>query len=145
MKQTKGVTVVLYKLVNNQPVFAVFKRNLNWQGWELLKGEREEDESARGCAIREIKEEAGIDKIEVLQELNHTYYWICKESGEEIKRVYECFLAKIPEGQMIDISGNPLKEHLEAYFLDFKYAEKILTFDNQKEALRKAYKEIKGM
>jgi 8-oxo-dGTP pyrophosphatase MutT (NUDIX family) len=145
MKQTKGVTVVLYKLVNNQPVFAVFKRNLNWQGWELLKGEKEEDESTRGCAIREIKEEAGIDKIEVLQELNHAYYWICKGSGEEIKRVHECFLAKIPEGQIIDISGNPHKEHSEACFLDFNYAEKLLTFENQKEALRKAYEEIKRM
>ena len=48
--------------------------------WDLPKGGIEKDEKLRETAIREVEEETGIDKLEIVEKLEKTYH-IFKRNG----------------------------------------------------------------
>lgn len=55
--------------------------------WDLPKGKRDENESWRNCAIREVMEETGIIDVEIVDALPDTLHmyqlngnWVCKQT-----------------------------------------------------------------
>ncbi len=42
--------------------------------WDLPKGKLEKEESVEKCAIREVKEECGIDDLQIIKQLIDTYH-----------------------------------------------------------------------
>ena len=67
----------------NQEVLLIFRRGK----WDLPKGKLDEGEDLETCALREVKEETGLEKIELQKPLtttSHTYHqygeYILKES-----------------------------------------------------------------
>lgn len=142
MKEEERVCVVLYKIVEGHPRYAVLKRVKNWEGWELVKGRMEgtPEETSR----IEVEEEAGIQELESLEELDHELEWKYEDDGEEIHVSCHCFVAKVPEDARISVEDNPDEEHDDGYFLNYRDAKDILTYDDQRELLEAAHEKITG-
>ncbi len=147
MRTEKGVAIVAYKEKRGKKRFLVLQRTKNWEGWELPKGHLEQDDYNHTAKL-ELREEAGIpeEEIEHLEELDTVLEWTYEdeEEGEEIKREYQGFLAKISDDAFADTTQNPHDEHVNGFFMKLEDVESLLTYDNQKELLQKAVTKLKS-
>jgi len=109
--------------------------------WQLPKGLVDKDESTEDAAIREVREEAGID-TEIVTRIDKVEYWyFWKENGQRIryhKFVY-FYLLRYKAGDVRDHDH----EVNEARWLDIDDAIEMLAFDNEKKIMEKA-KELIG-
>lgn len=139
MREEERVCVVLYKRVDNDYVhYGVLKRTKNWDGWEIIKGHMEADGPA-ATARQEVAEEAGITDIVDIQPIDHTVEWTYEDDGDEVNAVCDCFLVEVPSDARIDVSSNPHDEHEHGFFLNYRDARDILTYDDQRELLDAAH------
>ena len=109
--------------------------------WQLPKGLVDKGESTQDAAIREVREEAGID-TEIVTRIDKVEYWyFWKENGQRIryhKFVY-FYLLRYKAGDVRDHDH----EVNEARWLDIDDAIEMLAFDNEKKIVEKA-KELIG-
>lgn len=56
--------------------------------WDLPKGKIEKGEKVRTAAIREVEEECGISKLQIIKELPSTYHTYFMEEKQVLKRTY---------------------------------------------------------
>lgn len=141
MKTEKGVMIVAYKQ-KNAPRYLVLKRKDDWEGWETPKGRLEGDyeETVR----QEMEEEAGIseDKILSIQDIDQTVSWTYEEDGKEIKREYRAYLVEVEPDAHVDVSNNPHDEHEHGFFFSIRDAKALVTYDNNRELLERAHKQV---
>lgn len=135
MQKEQRVCVVLRKSVSGGNRYGVLKRTKNWEGWELVKGHIDDDESPEDAAVREVREETGIDEIDEVASLDYELTWTYERDGEQRRSVCRCFLIDVPADAYIDVDTNPHDEHATGHFLNFRDARDILTYDNQRELL----------
>ncbi|MEK7653572.1 MAG: NUDIX domain-containing protein [Patescibacteria group bacterium] len=111
--------------------------------WNFPKGKVDEGESEMEAASRELKEETGIDKIEIIDGWRQQTQFFFNEGREGkkelIKKDFIIYLAKLPEGQEVKISH----EHNGYGWMDAKTAGKYLRFKNLKEILAEADSYVK--
>jgi 8-oxo-dGTP pyrophosphatase MutT (NUDIX family) len=109
--------------------------------WQLPKGLVDKGESTEHAAIREVREEAGID-TEIVTRIDKVEYWyLWKENDQRIryhKFVY-FYLLRYKAGDVRDHDH----EVNEARWLDIDDAIEMLAFDNEKKIMEKA-KELIG-
>lgn len=139
MKTEKGVIVVAWNQPSVKPRFLVLKRKKNWEGWELPKGHLENDDYEETVEI-ELEEEAGIapESIQEIEPLEETAEWTFERDGEEIKREYRGFIARVDDDVSVETENNPSDEHEHGYFFNYSDASSMLTYDVQKEILELA-------
>lgn len=142
MREEERVCVVLYKRVGDAVRYAVLNRELNWEGWELVKGRMEgtPEETAR----IEVSEEAGIDELEAVEPVDHELEWTFEDEGEAVHVSCHCFRAEAPPDARISVDENPDEEHADGYFLNFRDARDILTYDDQRELLNAVHEQLTG-
>ena len=109
--------------------------------WQLPKGLVDKGESTEDAAIREVREEAGIDTEMVtrIDKVEYWYFW--KENGQRIryhKFVY-FYLLRYKAGDVRDHDH----EVNEARWINIDDAIEMLAFDNEKKIIEKA-KELIG-
>ena len=102
--------------------------------WTIPKGHIEEGEKARVAALREIKEETGLSKLEIARELEATGYFFCREKDLILKTVY-LFLIESEEKENLKPDKNEVKGAM--WFTD-KDAIKNVGYNNIKDMLSKA-------
>lgn len=56
--------------------------------WDLPKGKIDEGESTTEAALREVKEECGVDDLEIISELITTFHFYELENAKIIKKTY---------------------------------------------------------
>lgn len=105
--------------------------------WSFPKGIIEKNESPEEAAIREIKEETGVDG-EIIDEVGEVSYWFIHENEKYFKRV-KYFLVRYTGGDI-----NPNDEVETAQWLSPSLSLEILTYENDKEILKKALEKING-
>ncbi len=109
--------------------------------WQLPKGLVDKGESPEQAAIREVREEAGIDS-EIVTRIDKVEYWyFWKENGQRIryhKFVY-FYLLRYKSGDVRDHDH----EVNEARWVAIDDAIEMLAFDNEKKIMEKA-KELIG-
>ncbi len=142
MPEEHRVCIVLYKMVDGHPRYAVLRRTLNWEGWELPKGHVEgtPEESVR----MELAEETGIEEVTAIKRLDFDAGWTYTEDGETVAVTCDSFLVEVPEDTYIDVSANPHEEHAKGHFLNYRDARDILTHDNQRDLLSHAHDLLTG-
>jgi len=71
--RTTQVEVIVFKIVNNKPLFLLLKRQPERGGfWQPVTGGVEGDEDLKLAALREMEEETGIkDHIKVLEKIHY--------------------------------------------------------------------------
>lgn len=103
--------------------------------WQLPKGTVDEGESSQETAIREVGEEGGVD-AKILEKLGKSQYFFVLK-GQKIFKTVTYFLMEY----LGDTKEGHDHEVDEAKFFPFNEAFEKLTFEDDKDILKKA-KEI---
>jgi 8-oxo-dGTP pyrophosphatase MutT (NUDIX family) len=69
-KYRRYIFAVMF-LRRKNPQFLILHRIKNWNGWELVKGGLKDGETEIKCLKREIKEETGAKKFEIIVKTRH--------------------------------------------------------------------------
>jgi 8-oxo-dGTP pyrophosphatase MutT (NUDIX family) len=106
------------------------------QRWQLPKGMVDKGESTEDAAVREVREEAGIDTevVERIDKVEYWYFW--NEDGQRVryhKFVY-FYLLRYKSGDVRDHDD----EVNEARWVEIDEAIKLLAFDSEKKIVEKA-------
>ena len=102
--------------------------------WDIPKGHMEAGETEQETAVREVKEETGVD-VEIISDKKSTLEYTV-ENGNLKEVVY--FIAKKIGGE----EKAQETEVSEIRWLAFDEAVEMLTYDNSKELLRKAINSV---
>ncbi|TSC73571.1 MAG: NTP pyrophosphohydrolase [Parcubacteria group bacterium Gr01-1014_48] len=111
--------------------------------WDFPKGHLEKGEEAIDAAIRESKEETGIEIAEFFPDFKTTIrYFIRSQGVKSIPKFVVFFLGKAKGGR-VTLSF----EHQAYAWLSFREAHMRLTYENAKKVLKKAddYLSAKGI
>lgn len=137
MKREFSAGGIVFKKNKNKVVWLVVQHSQH-KGWVFPKGligDSKENESKEDTAVREVKEEGGI-QAKLIKELPEpTKYWYVFKGEKILKTVY-FYLMKY-------LSGN-IKDHdfevSDSKWLSAQEVRKILTFKNDKKAFEVALK-----
>jgi len=100
--------------------------------WDFPKGHIEEGETPEQTAVREVKEETGLD-IEFIDGFKEKISFFFKKGKELVKKDVIFFLAKA-KSKNVTLSF----EHIDYKWLNFEEALNKLTFKDSKNLLIKA-------
>ena len=115
------------KVLKEDKVLFIYRFNK----WDLPKGKLEKGEAIEQCAVREVEEECGFDKLKIEKQIETTYH-IFKRKNKTILKITYWFLMKT------DFSGNLIPQTEEGI-------ERV-AFKNEfetMEALENTYENIK--
>ncbi|MFA5993261.1 MAG: NUDIX domain-containing protein [Candidatus Pacearchaeota archaeon] len=134
----KGVFIVVYRKTNQGVSFLLLKRKLHWKGWEFPKGGIEKNETTIQAVKRELKEESGLKPIKLkAYKITGSYLYdkkTCQDRKPYCGQSYKLYLVEVnSDSAKIKLDK---KEHSAFKWVSFEKANKLLTWPNQKRALK---------
>ena len=104
--------------------------------WQLPKGVVDKGESTEDAAIREVREEAGIDTelVERIDKVEYWYFWKEDEQRVRYHKYVYFYLLRYKSGDV----GNHDNEVNEARWFDIDEAINLLAFKSEKTIVEKA-------
>lgn len=106
----------------------------------LPKGKVDPGEQVEQTAVREVREESGLE-AEILEELGEVRYWFADENRERVDKVVYFFLMRSTGGDMADHDH----EFDDVGWYHLAEAERLLTHKNQLHILHRAAELIAKM
>ena len=137
---TRVVDCYVFNLLDNDPSFLILKRNHNkiyehlWQG---VAGKIEKGETAWQTAIRELKEETGLDPVKMFVADHVSQFY--EKHGDRVNLV-PVFGIEVDSKNVI-LSD----EHIEYKWVDFKEAFDTLVWNGQKKGIQTVYNMVSIM
>lgn len=101
--------------------------------WDFPKGHVKKGESDLQAAIRELREETGIDNAQILPNFAHEIHYFFRREKSLVSKIVIFYLGESSQTQ-IRISD----EHVGWQFLEYEAALAKLTYANAKQVLRLA-------
>lgn len=108
-------------------------RHRTGEHWDFPKGRLEADETDRQAALRELKEETGIDHIHLVDDFFTTITYTPVYDGQLVHKTVQYFIGWVDD-QHVTLSD----EHTEYEWLSYEDAYARLTHDRSREVLNKA-------
>jgi 8-oxo-dGTP diphosphatase len=133
---------VAYRRQAERIEVAIIAVNKNHR-WQLPKGLIDEDESPESAAMREVREEAGID-TELITPIDKVEYWYFGTSqGSKVRfhKYVHFFLLQYISGEVSDHD----REVKEARWVSIDQAQKMLAFKSEKDVVAKAREMIEAL
>ncbi|UCG95637.1 MAG: NUDIX domain-containing protein [archaeon] len=96
------------------------------------RGNIEQDETEKQTAMREVKEETGLN-VRFLEGFREKVHWFYRREGDTVSKTLVLFLAEA-ESDQVTVS----EEHVGYKWLTFEQAIDQLQFENSRSILRKA-------
>ena len=131
MIEETSAGIVLFRKENEKILFLLLHYPSGH--WDFVKGKMEKDESPHETAIRETKEETGIEDIKFVENFEEWIEYNFQYDGELVHKKVVFFLAETKTKDVV-ISH----EHLSFTWMDFIDSMDKTTFDNAKTVLTKA-------
>lgn len=129
---------VVYRLDRGDPLFLLIRDS--YQNWGFPKGHVEPGERAEAAALREVREETGIEDV-ALRGTIDTIDWYFRFRGRLIHKVCTFFLMETAQA-----STSPL--HAEGItacqWVDYDAAKSAISYANARKILRRAQEMITG-
>lgn len=119
-------------IIKNKKVLLVYEKNRNF--WGFPKGHMEEGENEVETALREVKEEVGLD-VEIDVTKRYSLNYIIRD---EIDKTTILYIA-IPKNENLKKQESEIED---IKWCDFNEALNTLTFKNLKELFKKVIKDI---
>lgn len=104
--------------------------------WQLPKGRVDSGESTAAAAVREVREEAGVDGDPVSL-IDKIQYWFYSKSGNDRKRIHKYVYFYLLEYRTGDVSDHDWEVN-EARWVAISDAQTMLAFDSEKKVVEKA-------
>ncbi|SRR6266508_2470126 len=111
--------------------------------WQLPKGLVNRGENPDQTALREVREETGIDSI-LLDLIDKIEYWYYGQSGSKrirFHKVVHFYLLEFQSGNTEDHD----QEVEEARWVEIDEAQELLAFKSEKEIVRKAKEMVQAL
>src|SRR5215467_7321273 len=108
--------------------------------WQLPKGRVDAGESPEEAALREVREEAGIE-AEIICPLETSEYWYVSGKGDKSVRLHKFvhfYLMKYLSGSTKDHDD----EVEDAQWVDIDKAVRLLAFEGERVIVEKAYEHL---
>jgi len=139
-EKSVGVIVFRYNPRDKEVQYLVLYHRGNY--WNFPKGKVEKGESEIDTAKRELAEETMIKNVNIVKGWRQQTQFFFKEERdgkkELVKKDYILYLAKMPKGEKIDITGEHEGWGNGYAWLDHKMAAKYLKFKSLKEVMKEA-------
>ena len=126
---------ILYTIIDDEIRYLLIKDFHN--NWGFPKGHLEDDETFIQAALREIKEEVGVDATINTEFEDELTYQL--KNGNEKHSIY--YLAYFDKQKPV----KQLEEVQEIRILNYIAAINLLTFDNMKQSLTRAHSYLKSL
>lgn len=120
-------------IIENNKVLLVYEKNGNF--WGFPKGHMEKGENEIETALREVKEEVGLDVEIIDKEKRYILNYIIRD---EIDKTTVLYLA-IPKNKEIVMQESEIEK---VKWCDFEEALETLTFDNSKKVFKKVINDL---
>nr|MBU1328815.1 NUDIX domain-containing protein [Candidatus Omnitrophota bacterium] len=145
MNKEFSAGAVIFKRENKDILFLIIYSGRNGI-WGFPKGHLEQGETAKEAALREVKEEVGLENLHFIDGFGEEvmYETIAKRppfKGERIEKYVTYFLCEI-RFQDIIVDGREITDYK---FLPLDKAERMIKFRNLTVLLRRAYDFLQGM
>ena len=119
-------------IVKNKKVLLVYEKNRNF--WGFPKGHMEDGETEIETALREVKEEVGLE-VEIDKERRYTLNYVIRD---EIDKTTVLYIAKAKNEEII-MQENEIEN---IRWCSFEEALNTLTFNNWKEMFKKVMEDL---
>jgi bis(5'-nucleosidyl)-tetraphosphatase len=138
MPREKSAGAIIFRKENGENYYLLLHYpSINRKGghWEFAKGHIEEGEDYDQTVKREVKEETGLDDINILPGFKEHIKYFFREYGEEKKWIFKLVTFFVAETKNKDVKLSP--EHVGFVWLPFEEAVKKITYKNSKELLKR--------
>jgi 8-oxo-dGTP pyrophosphatase MutT (NUDIX family) len=109
--------------------------------WALPKGNIDPGETAAETAVREVREETGVE-ARLVEKLGDVRYVYTRHGGVRVFKVVSFFLCRAGRGRIGDIEEEMQIEVAEARWLPLEDAPRLLAYGGECEMATKAWEMI---
>ncbi len=104
--------------------------------WQLPKGLVDKNESTEAAAVREVREEAGVE-TRLAGRIDKIEYWYFARHGSERARIHKFVHFYLLEHRSGDVRDHDFEVN-EARWVEIEAAIEMLAFDGEKKIVEKA-------
>jgi 8-oxo-dGTP pyrophosphatase MutT (NUDIX family) len=136
---------VLVRTIRGRTMVAAIRPRGRERVWALPKGHIDAGETAAETAMREVREETGVEGrlVEKLGDIRYVYTARWEgERGERIFKVVSFFLLRAGRGRIGEIDETMRVEVSEARWLPLGEAPRLLSYDGERKMAAKAWERI---
>ena len=102
--------------------------------WEFPKGGVEGEEELQQTAIREVKEEAGVEDFRLVDGFREDYSYVFEANGTTIHKTVHLFIAR-----SFEANAELSREHRDLQWRDYEQALNTITQDGPREIFERAH------
>jgi len=125
--------IVYYDAGGDGPVYLLMSNRKGY--WEFPKGHVDPGETEEEAAIREVREETGLDDVKIVSGFKVKIKYTYSKDGKKYPKEVVFFLMKA-EPKRVEVS----EEHTGYVWLKYEDAIKKISYDNARKVLEKAHK-----
>jgi len=136
---------VLVRTIRGRPMVAAIRPRGKQRVWALPKGHIDAGESPAETAMREVREETGVEGrlVEKLGDIRYVYTANWEErKGERIFKVVSFFLLRAGRGRIGEIDEAMQVEVAEARWLPLGEAPRLLSYSGERKMATKALERL---
>ena len=140
MQKEKSAGAIIFRIEKGKPFYLLLRYpsvKPKKEYWDLPKGHMEKGEQEKDTVVREVREETGLQDIELFSGFRKEIRYWFQVGEQKISKTVIFYLAKTRQ-EKVTISS----EHLGFQWLGYEDAIKKLTYKNAKRILEKAHRFI---
>ncbi|MBU1205257.1 MAG: NUDIX hydrolase [Nanoarchaeota archaeon] len=141
MENPKIINGILHAVVSfifnkEKKVMMFLRKGEEWErGWEPIKGAVNINETDKEAALREIKEEAGLNNVKIIGKIPKVYWAEKPWKNGKLRIRAHVFVCKYINGNIK--LGEP--EHIDWKWMSIEEAKENIWIKNGKDMLKEAY------
>jgi 8-oxo-dGTP pyrophosphatase MutT (NUDIX family) len=133
---------VVVRTVRGRTMVAAIRPRGKPEGvWALPKGNIDPGESPAETAVREVREETGVEG-RLVEKLGDVRYVYTRKGGQRIFKVVSFFLLRAGRGRIGEIDESMRIEVAEARWLPLEDAPRLLAYGGEREMAAKALERL---